>query len=177
MVLTTWCFMSDDERGGARAFGDIPGDYQFPLPAIKTPRGSDEAVIVNVTSGPEKLSRKRQLLEAERGMKEMPIVSKNYPMLLRAIEFLSPTQLSLMIPFEERKKLQADRAGTLREALQILLDLRVISFEDLGDRQLVLAKIDGITKAIKGDFRSTNSNSLTGLDAALLDLKRINSLT
>lgn len=170
-TITSWCFLSDDQRSGARAFGDVGGDYQFSLPGVKTPRGGDEQILVYVASGTEKLLRKRQLFEAEMSMKEKTIAVGDFTKLLLAIEFFSPEIVSLMIPFEERKSLYPSKARNLKAALEILLDLQIISLEDLDDRELVLAKLTGIIKAIKGEFRSLDSNKISGMDAILQKLR------
>lgn len=68
---------------------------------------------------------------------------------MMAVEFLSPTYMSLSIPWPERRDLTPLASKDVREALTTLLKLGFLTEADMVDTELCRWKLYGLVSSIK----------------------------
>lgn len=169
-IVTAWNFLSDDEIQGGRAFGDAAGDYRYSMPDVTKPGGGNEEILVYTRVGVEKITRARLLREAKMGVGQILLPLSSYTKISKIAEWFCPTHLSLMIPFEERCRIQPPKSESLLSALKELIGLNVISQADLADRELLEAKIEGLVNSVRGSVYYPSSNRMVGLDEAIAEI-------
>lgn len=106
-------------------------------------------LIVSYEPDENRKNRQQQLVEARNSAAAFQVATVDFKKMMMAVEFLSPTYMSLSIPWPERRDLTPLASKDVREALTTLLKLGFLTEADMVDTELCRWKLYGLVSSIK----------------------------